>query len=322
MFFLLAGCSTPTLLHVRVIDTDGKPVANAKVNVGWTWYPFGSGWDWNASSRGDHKEGISNEKGEYNFFGLTRGEIGVSASKEGFYSGGAKNPQQIILRRKIHPVPMYAKQATYDLPSGEGDYGYDMFAGDLVAPYGVGVHVDFIIRVGTTNLIWRGRQFKHLQADIVFPNPADGIQAVFIPSFVVNPSSAYRFPFMAPEFGYKRSMNEANGNTQLLYNEYQHQPQIKKDDGKSPARWLRDDSKLPKRWYWVDDYQLTLGRDRVWSEEINYFIKIRSDTIGHACYGIIPGYFRANYRGNDIPSIEFSYYVNPDGTRNIEIDGK
>lgn len=76
---------------------------------------------------------------------------------------------------------------------------------------------------------------------------------------------------------------------------------------------------MPHRWYWTDVYHLTLNRDRVWMEEANYFFKVRSDS-GHACYGIIRGILRADYRGGNIPCVQFEYYVNPDGTQNIEFD--
>jgi len=310
--------SIPTVLHVRVTDTEGKPVANAKVTVGWSWYRMRDLGDWNASPQGDSKQGVANERGEYTFVGFTKGSVGASASKDGYYSGTADDPEKIILRKKQHPIPMYAKNAWVDLPAGDGDFGYDLFAGDLVAPYGTGTHSDFIFRVGTTNLVWRGRQFKRLQADIVFPSPDDGIQAVFVPSFEVSPSSNYRLPFVAPESGYQHSLKEANGNTQILFSEYAHQPQIRNKDSKSPI-WYRDDSKLPQRWYWTEAYHLTLSRDRVWMEEVNYLFKVSSDS-GHAHYGIIRGILRADYRGGDIPCVEFEYYVNPDGTQNIEFD--
>jgi hypothetical protein len=310
--------SIPTVLHIHVMDTKGKPVANAKVTVGWSWYRMRDWGDWNASPQGNSKTGVANENGDYTFVGFTKGQVGASASKDGYYSGTSDDSQKIILRKKQNPILMYAKNAWVDLPTGNGDFGYDLFAGDLVAPYGTGKHPDFIFRVCTTNLVWRDRQFKRLQADIVFPSSEDGIQTVFIPSFEASPSSAYRFPFLAPESGYQRSLKDANGNTETLFNEYAHQPQIRNKAGKLPV-WYRDDSKLPHRWYWTDSYHLILSRDRVWMEEVNYFFKIRSDS-GHACYGIIRGILRADYRGGDIPSVEFEYYINPDGTPNIEFD--
>jgi hypothetical protein len=193
---------------------------------------------------------------------------------------------------------MYAKNAWVDLPAGDGEFGYDLFAGDLVVPYGIGQHSDFIFKVSTTNSIWHDRNIYHLQADIVFPNPNDGIQVVFIPSFCVSPSSNYRLPFSAPDSGYVDSLSKANGNTQSEYRQ----------------------SNLPVPCYWTEPYHLTLNRNRVWMEEVNYFFKIRSDASGHANYGIIRGILRADYRGGNIPCVEFEYYVNPDGTQNVEFD--
>ena len=55
-------------------------------------------------------------------------------------------------------------------------------------------------------------------------------------------------------------------------------------------------------------------------EEINYFIKVRSRDGAHPCFGFLRGEIRFGYDDNRIPSVGFTYYVNPDGTKNIEFD--
>ena len=80
------------------------------------------------------------------------------------------------------------------------------------------------------------------------------------------------------------------------------------------------DDCLPKPWYWTDSYKF---RDpaRSWMEEVHYFLRIRSNNERGPCYGVI-GMFRFGYRGDDIPYIEFTYFVNPDHSQNIECDTK
>ena len=109
---LISGCAHPTICKVQVVDTDGVPVPSAEVTVGWSWsYDFSG----KTSPKSRHKTGIADENGRYTFFGMTKGSIGVSASKEGYYrtfAGPAdKQPVVVELRRQLNPIPMYAKDA-------------------------------------------------------------------------------------------------------------------------------------------------------------------------------------------------------------------
>ena len=55
-------------------------------------------------------------------FGMTKGSIGVSASKEGYHMTLHQHKQPVVveLRRQLNLIPMYAKDAKIDLPSGDG----------------------------------------------------------------------------------------------------------------------------------------------------------------------------------------------------------
>ena len=53
-------------------------------------------------------------------------------------------------------------------------------------------------------------------------------------------------------------------------------------------------------------------------EEVNYYLRIRSNNEIGPCYGVIQGMFRFGYRGDNIPNVEFRYFVNPDRSQNIE----
>jgi hypothetical protein len=198
------GCSRPNIIRIKVTDTDNVPVPNAKIVVGWQ----GALGGLSATPGGGHSQGTGDAKGEYTFFGFTGGEVSVGASKEGFYSGFTDDPKKVVLRRKEHPIPMFAKRVWLNLPTIEGDLGYDLFLGDLVAPYGTGQQADFIFRLAQTNA-FPGVNGKRLLVEIVFSNLGDGIQPVFVPNMVA-PSSEYQLPFTAPETGYSSSLSAAD----------------------------------------------------------------------------------------------------------------
>ena len=303
---LISGCAHPTICKVQVVDTDGVPVPSAEVTVGWSWsYDFSG----KTSPKSRHKTGIADENGRYTFFGMTKGSIGVSASKEGYYrtfAGPAdKQPVVVELRRQLNPIPMYAKDAKIDLPSGDGTYAYDLFVGDLVAPHGVGLVTDMIFHIQTTTRNWRDRTIDYLNGNVTFPHANDGLQAFFVPNRV-HPISEYQLPLSSPSDGYAPSLAEANGDSEAIYRKYGYN--------------RSGDDCLPKPWYWTDSYKF---RDpaRSWMEEVHYFLRIRSNNERGPCYGVI-GMFRFGYRGDDIPYIEFTYFVNPDHSQNIECDPK
>jgi hypothetical protein len=311
--FLFAGCSSPAVVQVRVVDTDNRPVANAKVTVGESFNRLGDILTLNVTASPESKTvatATTDAKGEYKSLHLLKGSFGISATKEGYYGSYESDlkrgdlPLTITLRQKHNPIPMYAKGAWFNLPSREGDFGYDLFAGDLVAPYGVGTNADFIFRVSTTNYVSGSRQFSRLKMDVIFSNANDGIQILFIPDRL-NSTSDYLLPFTAPEAGYTNSLAAANGDTQSWF---------KTQQGRGV------DQHSPILWYWKDSYRQWYGSQLF--DEVNYFFKVRSDSNGKACYGIIRGKIDGVLVGihDDEANIRFTYFVNPDGTRNIEYD--
>ena len=303
---LINGCAHPTICKVDVVDTSGSPVPGAEVTVGWSWSYDVSG---KTSPKSRHKTGTADARGRYIFVGMTKGGVGISATGQGYYrtfAGPAEaNPVVVLLRKKQNPVPMYAKRAKLDLPSGNGNYAYDLFVGDLVAPHGVGTTTDLVFHVSTTTSNWRDRTIYRLNGDVVFPGSRDGIQSFFVPQRIDYPRSDYTLPFTAPETGYVSTLTEANGDTQTRYKDHS----------------LRRENmhNLLQPWYWTSSYKI---RDpaHYWSEDINYFVRVRSSVGPTPCYGLISGVVEFGYRGNDIPHISFTYYINPDGTTNIEYD--
>ena len=285
----------PTHRNIKVTDSESEPVADAEVVVGWSW-----GGSWTEGPKGNSKKGKTNKNGKYTFLWLTKGRLGVTAEKEGYYRTHTipQVGEDIVvqLREKKNPIPMYAKRAKIDLPNGDGDFGYDMTVGDLVKPHGVGEHTDFIFRVSTTEHENEYREWYKLHGEIVFSNENDGIQAVYVP-YRVYPRSEYRLPFTAPKDGYLVSLTQAIGSSRENY--------------------IRD--KEDNVWFWTEDF---FWKDPAqnWAEEAHFFMKVRSDEESGACYAILRNPPKFSYRAGDMPWITFDYFFNPAHSRNLEFD--
>lgn len=162
----LVGCSEPVVLKVNVHDEEGKPVTNAVVNVKTLKRLVGVN-----ANPGDYRmivaradtNGVVTVK-----FDAVASDSTCWLSADGYYSppyhdvhykmkkdhlfyiefAEHEKEESIILRKIKNPIPMYRYRingAKY-LPRENGDYGFDMKAGDWVAPLGKGEVADFYIR--------------------------------------------------------------------------------------------------------------------------------------------------------------------------------
>ena len=162
----LVGCSEPVVLKVNVHDEEGKPVTNAVVNVKTLKRLVGVN-----ANPGDYRmivaradtNGVVTVK-----FDAVASDSTYWLSADGYYSppyhdvhykmkkdhlfyiefAEHEKEESIILRKIKNPIPMYRYRingAKY-LPGENGDYGFDMKAGDWVAPLGKGEVADFYIR--------------------------------------------------------------------------------------------------------------------------------------------------------------------------------
>jgi hypothetical protein len=120
--------------------------------------------------------------------------------------------------------------------------------------------------------------------DITFSNPQDGLQPFFVQRRKAI-TSELRSSHTAPTDGYFASLSEA------------------------------DDE-------WKQKYKALRESERVWAEEVNYYFRVRSGTTGNPLYGKVYGFFRSLIIGDGTPALWFTYFVNPDGTRNLELDPK
>ena len=167
-------------VHFLVVDQSGNPVGNALIE---------------ASRHGPgNATGYTNNEGEL-VLQLTKGaSLHVYVSKDGYYNTGGelwtggmyKGPGQrlvarevpdtftIELKKVINPIALHHYKYRGIAPKPDKPAGFDLQAGDWVAPHGKGSVTDILFH------------FHDFQADergyagtmtLLFPNPRDGIQS-------------------------------------------------------------------------------------------------------------------------------------------------
>lgn len=220
----------------------------------------------------------------------TIGDVGIEATKDGFYSTyteyhfrtrekGKWQPWKaevtLVLRKIENPVPMYARNAHVSpitVPELRKEIGFDLIEFDWVSPNGKGKHVDFIFKLNST---YKSEVDFDSKLELTFPNKFDGIKLVKEDRTV---GSALKLPRMAPESGY--------------------QDKLIRSRSRLPGKSGEDDQK----------------------EENNYIFRIRSEEkngkLVRAMYGKIHG----DIYIHPPTSMYFKYYLNPDYTRNLEFN--
>ena len=292
MTLAASGCvpaGSKVQLTVRVTDDEGKPVADAAVAV----------LGFNRES-----EGMTDRDGRFTAkFRNVMSGVDIVVKKRGYYSisryihdftGGDVdgrwqpwNPElNFLLAKKRNPVVLLEREVRgLKIPLRDQPVGYDLVVGDWVAPAGKGLVSDFILLAHTT--IKNGNSTTN-RLDLMFSNPSDGLIRTNIHW---RNDYTLRLPPLAPETGYSNKW-------ELYLNET-------KDPGtgivEAQANWSQDD---------------------------NYYFRVRSKLdvnggIQSAIYGKI--YRGIHYDQGDsyeLPGVLFQYYLNPDGTRNLESKGE
>lgn len=281
----------PVLLEVR--DDGGLPVSNASVRIFFS----------QSYRVGDSIEvtGLTNSNGVFKARENTRGPVGIRVEKEGHYSWMKGNdffvykktgelrpfdpfecPISVELKKIDNPVPMYIKKVCAEIPLEKTWIGFDLEMGDWCKPHGDGKIPDFLF--SATRSVTNKENFSN-EIMLSFSNPNDGLMKLE-PSQVVRASSM-PFPMLAPLGPYKSDwfcqINKINGN-------------------RSFVPFEPDDSSV-------------------------YIFRVRTRTgrkgeLLSANYGEIHGDIRLIGSLADQMIITFTYYYNPDGTRNLEYDPK
>lgn len=285
------GARVKTVLHVA--DADGTAVSDAEV---WAGFPCHS------TAKSSNSTVRTDTNGMATLEGISSGELIFRISKSGYYKTEGKlrlgqgdepvrdgcwqpwgSTNTATLKQKINPVPMYAKKVEARFPVRETAIAFDLVKGDWIAPYGGGEVGDLIL---TAKGVFTSYQERWSTVEIVFSNEGDGLQVMPSPkrSHVVG-SSEFVSPYQAPLEGYA-------------------------------SQWRYEKRITPE----VDDRV-----NAVPVEGVNLVYRVRTirDTEGNiirAMYGKTYGQIVCDFEDPETIGVYFTYYLNPDGTRNLEFD--
>jgi len=205
-------------ISIHVTDESGIAVSNAQVvaqfaNV----LPPGEGW---GSGCPTEAKGVTDPSGSCILTGASTGDsVAVGIMKDNYYHGNAEliftnailsrwmpwNPiVEVVLKQKGVQVPMYARRMKeIKIPVEGKPTGFDLMAGDWVAPYGNGQTSDFLIKFDS-KLEPKAppREFPPYDVTLTFgfSNDGDGIQSILAPP---RGTSELRLPRLAPVGGYE-----------------------------------------------------------------------------------------------------------------------
>jgi hypothetical protein len=204
-------------ITLHVINEDGTPVTNATAFVDY-YVPAPP-----PERQGGYKwTGLTDCSGCFTVAIHAGQHIGYGAEKPGYYSTDGLeyrfqsevdrkwqpwNPtNDIVLKRIIKPIPMYAKRIDAQPPADGNPVGYDLMAGDWVAPYGKGINPDILF---TREYNRKSLQDYDYKLTVSFPKAGDGIQEFQVP-YKNMEGSALRSPHEAPTNGYQPQIVRLN----------------------------------------------------------------------------------------------------------------
>jgi len=202
---------------------------------------------------------------------------------------------RLVLMRVRHPVPMYAGQITIGpVVRNPGQLiGYDFVVGDWVAPHGKGVHVDMTFQYQKTILRSDRIEIKPRQDDV----RGQVARTVEMPLDV---DISMKIAMPNPGDGMIKTKQQKIGE---MVSDYQAP-----EDGYQPTVDLFSKQRQEKR-HWPGTLESNSDGEAL------YYIRLRTEldehgTVKRAWYGKICGEL------DKAPQ----YFLNPDGTRNVEFD--
>lgn len=290
-----AACSSffsgKVKVTLKVVGEDGKPVEGADVGVGFE----------RNSSQGTKvvgERGTTYADGLFTATGKGNGFVSFGAHKEGYYDsyyshtfrakdGNRWQPWnsefEILLRKVVNPVPMYARntlKSIVEIPVVGESVGFDLIKFDWVAPYGSGAHSDFIFHLERRVV---DRKDFDASLTVAFSNRHDGIQSY---REELTQGSLFKLPRLAPENGYK-------------------------------------DTLTLRAWRNKGETTVNRNFDFIAKDLNYIFRVRSKDSHGvdeKAMYGKIHGGLTFDPIFSNTAAIYFKYYLNPDYTRNLEYD--
>lgn len=202
---------------VHAVDENGIAVSNAQAVAQFqNALKPGEGW---GTGRPTEVRGVTDTNGFCVLTGNgTDGSVSIGILKEGYYYGNAEvlftngdrilnhwlpwNPMvEVIIQKKGIQVPMYARRVNeIKIPIEGNAVGFDLMAGDWVAPYGKGEQSDFLFKFDSKpEPKAPPREFPPYDVTwtVNFQNDGDGIQtAAALPH-------GFRVARQAPADGYE-----------------------------------------------------------------------------------------------------------------------
>lgn len=190
---------------LKVIDEAGQPLADANADVE-SIKPGTSG-------EAVKYDGKTDTNGFFTATGRSWGRLYFNVNKNDYYLAGKTydigttdkphyepwNPTITLLLIKIgNPIPMYAKRLNTHVPDLDKPVGFDLEAGDWVAPYGIGANADILF---TGHFDKRADGESDFTLTVNFPKVGDGIQEFKVPE--ADKGSGLRSPHEAPTNGYQ-----------------------------------------------------------------------------------------------------------------------
>jgi hypothetical protein len=280
-------------LTIQAVDESNAPVSGAHVRIAFI-------------DKDTHMQAMQNGDTDANgtFVGSGYSDIKLNADlrKDGYYLSGAGvifydvtngnwlpwNPTvKTIMRPVGKPVALYVRRVDVGIPRLDEPCGYDLEAGDWVAPYGKGMEKDLIL---TIHQEWHGLSDYDVQGELAFKSPPDGLQESTVPD--IGKNSVFKWERQAPENGYELEQELRNAC-------------FPDGSGKKPVRSFKSQ----------DVWQGYFFRVRTVEQD---------GKIVSAHYGKIRGgiaVFPDNTSGK--PKIVFTFYYNPTpNDRNLEWDTK
>ena len=195
-------------ITVHAVGENAAPVPGAKVTLAFE--EPNPKW---GSPREQSVSGFTDNDGNFTGSGPCPLVIGGKAQLSGYYlsflpkyhftdvQAGKCQPWNptvdVLLKKIINPIPMYAKKVRTEVPALDQAIGFDLAAGDWVRPFGNGANSDFIVTMTRTSHDPADYSIKLLLA---FSGKGDGVLA--IPDIPDQGTSVLKLPRSAPADGY------------------------------------------------------------------------------------------------------------------------
>jgi hypothetical protein len=164
---------------IKVVDENSSPVPGARAGVGYY-----------SNSTPASIDGLTDADGVFEAShstgpSLLGYDLGIEAEKNGYYAArrsanlkaqydpvGWSPTINLLLKKVGKPIPMYAKREETKVQKEDEPVGFDLVAGDWVAPYGTGRNGDMLFTVHRK--VVGDRDYEEA-VKLAFPNKGDGI---------------------------------------------------------------------------------------------------------------------------------------------------